>query len=557
MGDGLMDFRERCRLCIEPKRLSIDIFSEEGRRIKLKSKINKNLPLKVSQSDGLPNQICYQCLFRLETWVSFKQLCMERDQVMKTWSQPYLDETCESHGSFNGVKSTKSGKLKVSSSPQIANVHPIARDEESNIDGFASSNQMDDAKSDTSVWEVVKRDDADNVDCESLEKNAAQSPQDNVNASDYCISQENMNDEKHDWNRRKARKPSKVASSGSDMSSSNDLDASCSALLSQSLDSPLVSNSSCSKQSPRQLELLSSEKSPPPLKRKRGRPSKAFLQRERELKKIKDLEKPNLDEVVTTVKDSKTDQGIKVEKEIDVTENKELESGQVRLRPMTPEFTPIERDDGSGITEVVLDDPDFGSMKFTLSVVDIESPTSSPIPADIYKYNYACSNVTLSSDSLHREDFEGFESPCSSSFVKSPKDDSVSPYSEISRSRSQADIRNDDSEDNLSPSAKRKRSSSASGDFRANCPVSEDLASSGQEDETLESNGVTLLAETEKVLQLSKSLENISNLNVNTKQGSDDSEERNAYSDGELSESPSKKIRRKSLPSLMSEIVTV
>ncbi|XP_034233464.1 uncharacterized protein LOC117640711 [Thrips palmi] len=570
MADSLMDFSERCRLCIEPKRLSIDIFSEEGRRIRLKSKINKHLSLKISQSDRLPSQICYQCLFRLETWVSFKQLCLERDQVMKTWSQSYQDEAfCEVERTFNGGPGiSKSSKPRQSANlaSKSSQVHSFPRDSEGS-NAFVSCSLMDDAKSDNSVWEVVKVDDTENGDCETS-KNTSQN---NVGDS---ISPETANIDKHGITiRHKSRKPSKVRSSGSDASNGNDVDTSCTVLLGHPVDhetSLTLFSSVDHNKSSNSQDTFPVGTSPIPVKRKRGRPSKASLLREREMKKLMEQEKAlayahvndssdqaesetiandeiyNDDIEEVAMDEASTDEALNqkatnevttaaaiTEEVVDEPDNSdgivqdELETQPeqpvgFRSNVVTQDFAPIERDTGSGVTEVVLDDPIFGSMKFTLSVVEMESPTSSPIPTDTYKYyNYASSSGNISSDSGHREDFEGFESPNSSCVLKPLSNDDTGSSADVnSPPKSQDDVTSEPNGTNVSSGTKRKRSSSASSDFK----------------EIPSIVGA-------KSNHISKSLENVNDLSG--KQCMIDLEERNAHSEGESSETTNKRFRRK------------
>lgn len=544
MGDNLFDFSERCRLCIEPKRLSIDIFSEEGRKIKLKSKINKNLPLKVSQSDGLPRQICYQCLYRLETWVSFKQLCVERDQVMKTWSQSFLDDASSvGGGTYNGGRSSAKKAKGEMSNPGSQTSHPCSRNSDGGDAALSSCNQIDDAKSDTSLWEVVKTDDSDRQEKETSEKVVSKFSIGGVN-SDYHTS---TGEEIVDWDEPKSQQFGKVQSTGSDSSQRLD-DQSCPNMSYQpvgciSLKSTSLNSSpdSSAQKHVNSQEVLSAD---PPLKRKRGRPSKAFLQRERELKKNRDQ-----DHILTSSSDMKLDLTTEIERKsiCTVELEKELQTSVEKHQSvMMSEFFPLERDNGSGVTEVVMDDPDFGSMKFTLSIVSVESPESSPIQSESYKsYNYASSSGNVSLDSLHKEDFEGFESPICSNLLRPLfKDDEESVTNELPRSKSQADIRPLCSDDVLHVSMKRKRSSSASGDFRVNS--GSDNVSLLDHDE-LPGDGIGLHPRVGKVESISKSFENLDILNGCLKHEIVYVEERNAYSDGELSESLNKRRRRKSL----------
>jgi hypothetical protein len=42
--------------------------------------------LQVSLHDGLPQQICYECLSRIELFHSYKQSCLESQHTLKHWN---------------------------------------------------------------------------------------------------------------------------------------------------------------------------------------------------------------------------------------------------------------------------------------------------------------------------------------------------------------------------------------------------------------------------------------------------------------------------------------
>lgn len=476
------------------------------------------------------------------------------------------------NGESNNSKSSKS-RQSLNLASKNSQSDSYARDIEGSH-AFVSGNQMDDAKSDNSVWEVVKVHDTDGG-CETS-KNTSHN-----NVGDSISPGTSNNDKADIIIRHKSRKPSKVRSSGSDASNCNDADASCTDLLVHPVDHEtsltLFSSVEHNKSSNSQDSFLV-DASPIPVKRKRGRPSKASLLKEREMKKLKEQEKasayvhvnelsgnaeteriPNdemySDEIEEVTMDEAlnqdvnndevtnaavtTDEGVNDEPENSEEDNdlmghiEELKSETeaqlpvgIHSRVVTRDFAPIERDTGSGVTEVVFDDPEVGSMKFTLSVVEMESPTSSPIPTDTFKYyNYASSSGNMSTDSGHREDFEGFESP-NSSFVLKPtmKDDATTSSDEISPSKSHEDVKTSEPERMDFPTGmKRKRSSSSSIDFKEISP-------------TIEA----------KSNRFSKSLENVNDLCDKT-HCMVDLEERNAHSEGELSETTTKRFRRKPL----------
>lgn len=71
-----------CRLC--SKHLSVDdktvIYGENEN---LDEKINSCLPIKVFKGDGLPNQICGECLTKLSGFSEFVQTVIQADKVLR------------------------------------------------------------------------------------------------------------------------------------------------------------------------------------------------------------------------------------------------------------------------------------------------------------------------------------------------------------------------------------------------------------------------------------------------------------------------------------------
>lgn len=51
----------------------------------LKSKIRIYLSINVFSEDELPNHVCYQCLYRVETFHSFKLSCIESEHTLRNW----------------------------------------------------------------------------------------------------------------------------------------------------------------------------------------------------------------------------------------------------------------------------------------------------------------------------------------------------------------------------------------------------------------------------------------------------------------------------------------
>ncbi|PNF40887.1 hypothetical protein B7P43_G15380, partial [Cryptotermes secundus] len=83
---GVGSFQNRCRLCISEARLSLKLFETEAKRLNIINKIRIYLTIQVSQHDGLPQQICYECLSRIELFHSYKQSCLESQHTLKHWN---------------------------------------------------------------------------------------------------------------------------------------------------------------------------------------------------------------------------------------------------------------------------------------------------------------------------------------------------------------------------------------------------------------------------------------------------------------------------------------
>ncbi|XP_069671333.1 uncharacterized protein [Periplaneta americana] len=78
-------YHKRCRLCASEHRLGLNMFGVEGVALELQSKIKMYLSIDVSSGDELPKRVCYQCLYRIETFHSFKQSCIESEHTLRNW----------------------------------------------------------------------------------------------------------------------------------------------------------------------------------------------------------------------------------------------------------------------------------------------------------------------------------------------------------------------------------------------------------------------------------------------------------------------------------------
>ncbi|KAI5705673.1 hypothetical protein M8J76_003483 [Diaphorina citri] len=65
-------------------RCVIHMYGEEGRRLKLVSKIKEYLPVKIDPGDPLPKTICRQCIYRLQCHHTLmRQITLARKRLSK------------------------------------------------------------------------------------------------------------------------------------------------------------------------------------------------------------------------------------------------------------------------------------------------------------------------------------------------------------------------------------------------------------------------------------------------------------------------------------------
>ncbi|XP_038206681.1 zinc finger protein 846-like isoform X3 [Zerene cesonia] len=102
-SSGPEDFSFMCRICALKTRNIMNLFEDEGAEQKLVEKINKYLPLKVSQGDGLPEVICYQCSNAVLAWHELVECCMQADASFR--KQLVLA------AQGNGISSTTKGSV--------------------------------------------------------------------------------------------------------------------------------------------------------------------------------------------------------------------------------------------------------------------------------------------------------------------------------------------------------------------------------------------------------------------------------------------------------------
>lgn len=78
------DAGELCRLCANTDNQFIPIFQGEGLEHNLSLKIERHLPIiKVTETDKLPLQICYQCASTLISWHNLYESCRVADKRLR------------------------------------------------------------------------------------------------------------------------------------------------------------------------------------------------------------------------------------------------------------------------------------------------------------------------------------------------------------------------------------------------------------------------------------------------------------------------------------------
>ncbi|GLH00304.1 Protein suppressor of hairy wing [Gryllus bimaculatus] len=88
---------EVCRLCLAEDEITSPIFGEEDSssesQIPLSFRIMACVSVEVSESDGLPKVICDKCLYHVNSWHEFKQICDVSQATLKEWQNNAKDNT--------------------------------------------------------------------------------------------------------------------------------------------------------------------------------------------------------------------------------------------------------------------------------------------------------------------------------------------------------------------------------------------------------------------------------------------------------------------------------
>ncbi|KAK0182098.1 hypothetical protein PV327_000267 [Microctonus hyperodae] len=73
---------ELCRICANSSDHMISIFEDEGVQHELCNKIHKYLPIRITENDTLPLQVCYHCASTLLAWHDLAEGCLNAEQKL-------------------------------------------------------------------------------------------------------------------------------------------------------------------------------------------------------------------------------------------------------------------------------------------------------------------------------------------------------------------------------------------------------------------------------------------------------------------------------------------
>lgn len=81
----VISINEICRLCANQNDKLIGIYSEDGINNELAIKMNMYLPIKVTETDDLPLQCCWQCASTVLAWHELVVTSLEADRRLKNY----------------------------------------------------------------------------------------------------------------------------------------------------------------------------------------------------------------------------------------------------------------------------------------------------------------------------------------------------------------------------------------------------------------------------------------------------------------------------------------
>ncbi|KAK6637591.1 hypothetical protein RUM44_008013 [Polyplax serrata] len=106
-----------CRICLSASVLLIPIFSGEGLEQGLQEKVDKHLPVTITETDTLSRQICCNCVGTLLAWDTLYTCCLKTDKKLQSLlsnkQSSWTDQTNENNFVPDEETSVSSKKIKL------------------------------------------------------------------------------------------------------------------------------------------------------------------------------------------------------------------------------------------------------------------------------------------------------------------------------------------------------------------------------------------------------------------------------------------------------------
>ncbi|XP_025160434.1 GDNF-inducible zinc finger protein 1-like isoform X11 [Harpegnathos saltator] len=106
------DCSDLCRLCLVKERVTVPIFEGEGDARRIFTKISTCLPVKISREDKLPQKLCADCVYKVETFFEFWQTTAVSEKRLQAWladveKQDYAVATVLNQSGMKGEQSNE------------------------------------------------------------------------------------------------------------------------------------------------------------------------------------------------------------------------------------------------------------------------------------------------------------------------------------------------------------------------------------------------------------------------------------------------------------------
>lgn len=116
----LLDFDQRCRLCLQKAESMIPLFIENGRSgFNLCDRIEKCTSLKLVECDGLPRTMCIDCLSKLDLIKEFQEQCQQSEAALQEHLQAFLTEKEQKENSKYNDSDAEVAKLDILSQKNL------------------------------------------------------------------------------------------------------------------------------------------------------------------------------------------------------------------------------------------------------------------------------------------------------------------------------------------------------------------------------------------------------------------------------------------------------